>query len=386
MSGQSFRDSKIYLLAALLLAVAGCSDKAAPPVALPPAVTVMTLVPHTTPLSVDIVGEIRAVQEVELRPRVSGQVIRQAFKPGQRVKSGELLFVIDPRPYDEAIITARANLAEAQANLARIHQDVERYQPLLKDNAIPRQTYEQTVAQEQQYRAIADARRAGLEQARLERSYAEIRSPINGQIGMQQIEVGGLASAGQTVLATVSTRDPVAVYFNIPETDYIAFTRRMQGRTAAQRERDRQDASPIELILADGSTYPLPGKFDFADRALNPATGTLALRALFQNPNDLLRPGMNARVRIVHEVAENALLIPQKAVTEMLGKYFASVVGADNKVEQRSIQPGQRVGELWVVDSGLKAGETVIVDGLQKARPGSLVTPTPVATTPKTQN
>ncbi len=355
------------------LALAGCGEKPAPPAAPPPAVTVIKLVPQTTPLSVDIVGEIKSLQEVELRPRVSGLILKQFFKPGQSVKVDEPLFLIDPRPYDEAVTNARANLAEAEANLARVRQDVERYQPLLKDNAIPRQTYDQTVAQEKQTQAVVDARRAGLEQARLERSYAEIRSPISGQIGLQQIEVGGLVSAGQTVMATVSTRDPVAVYFNIPETDYLAFSKRMQKLTQDQK---KDESRPIELILADGSTYSLPGKFDFADRALNPATGTLSLRALFPNPNDLLRPGLSARVRIIHEVAENAILIPQKAVTEMLGKYFASVVGPDKKVEQRPIQPGQRVGELWVIESGLKAGETVIVDGLQKARPGMAVAPT----------
>ena len=361
--------------AVLALPITGCTDKATPPPAAAPSVSVMTLVPHTTPLSVDIVGEIKSLQEVELRPRVSGLVMKQAFKPGQQVKAGDLLFLIDPRPYDEAVLNSRANLAEAEANLARVRQDVERYQPLLKDNAIPRQTYDQTLAQAQQTEAVVAARRAGLEQARLERSYAEIRSPITGQIGLQQIEVGGLVSAGQTVMATVSTRNPVVVYFNIPETDYLAFAKRMKSQAQVKKE---EDALPIQLILADGSTYPQAGKFDFADRALNPATGTLSLRAIFPNPNDLLRPGLSARVRIVHQVAENAILVPQKAVTEMLGKYFASVVGSDNKVEQRPIQPGQRVGEMWVVESGLKGGETIIVDGLQKARPGMVVAPTPL--------
>lgn len=367
--------AQLWLALILASGLAACGEQQMAKSPPPPSVTVMTLAAQTTPLSVDIVGEIKSLQEVDLRPRVSGLVMKQSFRPGQLVKAGDLLFLIDPRPYDEAVINARANLAEAEANLARIRQDVERYQPLLKDNAIPRQTYDQTVAQEKQMLAVVDARRAGLEQSRLERSYAEIRSPISGQIGMQQIEVGGLVSAGQTVMATVSTRDPVAVYFNISETDYLTLAKRLQKNHQDSKKGADQ---PIELILADGSTYPLPGKFDFADRAINPATGTLSLRAIFPNPNDLLRPGLNARVRIVHEVAENAILLPQKAVTEMLGRYFVSIIGPDNKVEQRPIQPGQRIGELWLIETGLKAGETIIVDGLQKVRPGMVVAPTPL--------
>lgn len=374
MTGQPGRLA--FLLLTCSVAVLGCREQvsALPPP--PPAVSVLTLAPQTTPLSVDVVGEVKSLQEVELRSRVSGLLIKQAFKPGQQVKAGDLLFVIDPRPYDETVINARANLAESEANLARVRQDVERYQPLLKDNAIPRQTYDQTVAQENQMRAVVEARRAGLEQARLERSYAEIRSPIAGQIGLQQIEVGGLVTAGQTVLATVSTQDPVAVYFKIAETDYLAYVKRYQSPEKAQQAERGQ---PIELILADGSTYPSRGNFDFVDRAVDTTTGTLGLRATFPNPGKLLRPGMNVKVRIVYAMANNAILVPQKAVTEMLGKYFASVVGADNKVEQRPIQPGARIGDLWVVDSGLKAGDTIIVDGLQKARPGSAVSPAPIS-------
>jgi len=365
-----------FLLLACSIAVLGCREQVPAPPPPPPTVSVLTLAPQTTPLSVDVVGEVKSLQEVELRSRVSGLLIKQAFKPAQQVKAGDLLFVIDPRPFDESVINARANLAEAEANLARVRQDVERYQPLLKDNAIPRQTYDQTVAQEKQTLAIVEARRAGLEQARLERSYAEIRSPIAGQIGLQQIEVGGLVTAGQTTLATVSTQDPVAVYFKIAETDYLAYVRRFQNADKGQRTEQGQ---PIELILADGSTYEKKGRFDFVDRAVDSATGTLGLRATFANPEKLLRPGMNVKVRIVYAVADNAILVPQKAVTEMLGKYFASVVGADNKVEQRPIQPGTRIGELWVVESGLKAGDTIIVEGLQKARPGSAVTPAPIS-------
>lgn len=356
------------ILLVSLVGLNACQEQvkqAAPP---PPEVIVQTVVGQTTPLKVDLVAEIKAYREVDLYSRISGQVIKQTFKPGQKIKEGAPLFVIDPRAYDEAITDAQAKLAEAEATLARARQDVARYAPLLPDNAIPRQTYDQAVTFEQQNVAIVQARRAGLERARLDRSYADVRSPISGQIGLQKIEVGALATAGQTVLATVSTLDPVVAYFSISEVDYLNFARRFH-------EQGKAGQAPIALILADGSTYAQPGQLDFADRALDPATGTLTLRAVFPNSDGLLRPGMNARVRIVQEVAKNALLIPQKAVTELLGKQFASVVGSGDKVEQRPIRTGVRLGELWLVEDGLQAGERIVVEGLQKARPGTIVTP-----------
>ena len=359
------------LLTAILL-LAACKPK--PEVVAPPApqIPVVVVAPQTTPLSVDIVAEIKAFREVELRPQVSGIVARKYFEPGQRVSEGALLFTIDTRAYDEAVVNARANLAEAQANLARVRQDVARYQPLLADNAIPRQTYDQTVAQEQQFKAVVDARRSAVATAELQRSYADVRSPISGQIGLQQVEVGGLATAGQTVLATVSTLDPVAAYFNIAEVDYLAFVKRAGADGSDARENaDRK----IELLLADGSLYAHRGKFDFADRALNPATGTLALRAIFSNAENLLRPGMNARVRIVYDVANAAILVPQRAVTELLGKYFVTLVDHDNRIEQVAVTPGPRIGDLWVISAGLKSGDQVVTDGLQTVKPGMTVVP-----------
>ena len=353
-----------------LLSLAACKEPAKPVAAALPEVVVQTVVGQTTPLTVDLVSEIKAYREVDLSPRVSGVIVKQTFKPGQKVKEGELLFNVDPRAYDEAIIDAQAKLAESEAVLSRSRQDVARYKPLLPDNAIPRQTYDQAVASEQQNAAVVQARRAGLEKVKLDRSYADVRSPIAGQIGLQKVEVGGLATAGQTVLATVSTLDPVVAYFSIPEVDYINFARR---HLTVKRE----SKTPIELILADGSTYVQSGTLDFADRALNPATGTLTLRAVFPNPDGLLRPGMNTRVRIVYEVAQNALLIPQKAVTELLGKQFASVVVDGDKVEQRPIRTGARIGDQWLVEEGLKAGERIVVEGLQKAKPGAVVKPLP---------
>jgi len=284
--------------------------------------------------------------------------------------------VIDTRSLDSAIAEAQARVVESEAALQRAQQDVERYKPLLVDDAIPRQTYEQAVSAEKQAMSVVESRREAVNRARIDRSFAEVKAPVTGQIGLQKVEVGGLATAGQTVLATVSTLDPMVVYISIAEADYIAYTRRFQAASQSGRAPPR----PVELFLADGSAYRQPGKFDFADRAINPATGTLTLRAVVPNPDDLLRPGMTGRVRVTYDVVQNAIVIPQQAVTELLGRSFVSVVGEGGKVEQRAVKTGSRVGgDQWLIEEGLSAGETVVVEGVQKARPGTVVKAVPLS-------
>lgn len=361
------------------MVLAACQDKGAPPAPPPPEVGVLRVEVKTTPLSIDIVGDIRAFREVELRPRVSGIVEKQMFRPGQMVREGDLLFLIDTRALDSAIADAQAHLIEAEAQLSRARQDVERYKPLLVDDAIPRQTYEQAVAAEQQAAALVQSRKEAVNRARIDRSFAEVRAPVTGQIGLQQVEVGGLATANQTVLATVSTLDPVVVYFSLSEAEFLTYARKFQ---ALRDQKVKAPDVPLQLILSDGSVYEHKGRFDFADRAVNPKTGTLTLRAVFPNPQDLLRPGMTGRVRVVYEVAKDAIVIPQKAVTEMLGRPFVSVVGADGKVEQRAVKTGERIGDRWLIEEGLKAGDTIVVEGVQKARPGSVVRAVPLGTAP----
>ena len=342
----------------------------------PPEVVVQTVSQRTTTLPLEIVAEVKALSEVEIRPRASGLLLGLTFQPGQRVKEGQPLATIDPRPYDEALLDAKAKLAESQAQLIRSQQDVARYQPLLADNAIPRQVYDQTVSQAQANKAVVDARAASVEKSKLDRSYADVKAPISGQIGLQKLEVGALVTAGQTVLATVSTLDPMVAYFNVAETEYLAYVKRAQ---AAGKQVTNTGSYPVELVLADGSVYKHTGKVDFADRALNAGTGTLTLRAVFPNPEDLLRPGMSTRVRVVSDVAENAILVPQKAITEMLGKQFATVVDAESKAQQRPIKTGARLGDMWLIEEGLKPGDVIVVDGLQKARPGVVVKPVAAA-------
>lgn len=340
-----------------------------------PEVVVMPVRAAPTRLSLDIVGEIKALREVDLRARVTGNLIDITFKPGQEVKEGDLLFVIDPGPYQAALATAKAGLAQAKAALFQVQQDVERYKPLLPDNAIPRQVYDQTVAQLEQQKAVVASQKASVERAQLDLDYTRVISPLIGRIGLQKVEIGALVSAGQTSLATVSTLDPVAVYFSVSENEYLDYIRRKSRHEPGHAERG---SDVVELVLADGSVFAEKGRIDYMDPTVNATTGTLTLRAIFPNPDYLLKAGMNSRVRVYYDEIEAAILIPQKSVTETLGKTFVTVVGAGNKAELRPVELGPRMGEQWLVESGLSDGETIVVEGVQKARPGMTVNPIPV--------
>lgn len=354
-------------------ALAGCSKQASAPAPAPAQVLAMQVIQRDATVTGELVGQVAAFREVALRPQVTGTVQKILFEPGQRVDEHQLLFVIDPRPYEASLSEAQGAVADSDAALASARQDVARYEPLLPDNAIPRATYDAAVAKEKSAQAVIDQRRAAVVRARLDIANTQVRSPVTGQIGLQQVEIGGLATAGQTVLATVSTLDPVYVNFSVPEADYIRFMRAAGSQQAATTQ---ARANTFELVLPDGSAYQQPGTFDFAERAVNTTTGTLAIRAKFPNPQNLLRTGMNVRVRLTLDQIPDALLVPQRAVTELLGKQFVTVIGADNKTEQRPVTLGDRIGELWVVKSGLKPGERIVVEGMQKAPAGTIVAPT----------
>lgn len=365
---------RVVEISLLVVLLGACDRPAVPVVTPPPTVTAMQVIRRDTPISTEIIAGVKAYQEVEIRSRVGGMLDRVAFKEGQRVQEGELLFSIDPLPLDVAVADAEAKLAEAEANMTRARQDVERYKPLLVDNAIPRQTYDLAVSQEKQAVSVVASRKAGLDRAKLDQSYAQIHSPITGRIGLQNIEVGSVVTAGQTILATVSTLDPVYVYFSVPESFIVE---RMRRNPAESQTGDAGSSTlKVELLFSDGGVYEQLGTIDFADRAIDATTGTLLLRAKFANPADFLRPGMNGRVRITYKIVKGALLVPQKSVTELLGKQFVDVLGKGNTVEVRPVMMGGRVGDLWVVEEGIKADEWVVVDGLQKVQGGTVVAPT----------
>ena len=360
----------------LVVSLAACdrsaeADKAkqagaAPP---PPAVVVAEVVQKTVPIYSEYVAQIEAKETVEIRARVQAYLAAQHFAEGTIVKKDQLLFTLDPREYEEKLLQAKAQLEGVQARLGKAETDERRLKPLAERRAVPQQDYDNAVASLDTARAGVAGAKAAVVGAELDLSYCTIRSPINGLIGKRLVDPGNLVGKGEaTLLDTISSVDPIRVSVTVSEAEYL----RLRSQQAAGRV---AIGVPLELVLADGSVYPQKGKIVFVDRAVDVKTGTLTGIAEFPNPNAVLRPGQFGRVRASIETAENAILIPKRAVQEIQGMQTVLVVGADNVVALRTIRPGESVGPLLVVRDGLKPGERVIVDGVQKARPGTKVMP-----------
>lgn len=342
----------------------------APP---PPAVVVAEVVQKTVPIYSEFVAQTDAKETVEIRARVQAFLEAQHFTEGTIVKKGQLLFTLDKREYEAKLQQAKAQLEGAQARLGKAETDERRLKPLAERRAVPQQDYDNAVANVDTARAGVSAAKADVAGAELDLGYTTIRSPISGLIGKRLVSPGNLVGKGDaTLLDTVSSIDPIRVNTTISEAEYLRFF--------ANRKESGSSSGPLELILADGSVFPHKGKVVIVDRAVDQKTGTLNFSAEFPNPGGQLRPGQFGRVRAVSEVARDAILIPKRAVQEIQGMKSVLVVDADNMVALRTIQPGETVGDLLVVRDGLKPGERVIVDGVQKARPGSKVNPSMAAT------
>jgi len=356
------------------LASAGCDDadknvSKGPPPAVP--VKVAPVFRKTVPVLVENVGQTRGSVEVEIRARVEGFIDRVAFTEGRPVKKGELLYEIDPKPYQAALDRAKGNLATAQASRAKAKNDVARYKPLVEKNAISRQEYETSVSIEEAAAAQVEAAKAGVQSAELDLSYTKILSPIDALAGKTEVKAGALVGRGQsTLLTTLSTIEPIYARFSLSERDYLTIARKYKDGEGAQ--------SVFEMLLSDGSLHPHKGKFVFIERLVDPTTGTIMVEVSFPNPEKIVRPGQFCRVRVPIDTRENALLVPQRAVTELQATWSVAVVGADNKVEMRPVKTGIRYGNLWQIESGLNAGDRVVVEGVQKVRNGSTVVPTAV--------
>ncbi|HEY5852107.1 MAG TPA: efflux RND transporter periplasmic adaptor subunit [Lysobacter sp.] len=361
------------VVAAAVIIVSACGkDEPPPPPAVP--VKVMTVLQQDTPLFEDYIGEVSGSREVSLRAQITGVLMGKHFTDGSLVTEGQKLFTIDPREPLAEQANARAGVGAARADLARARQDVDRYGPLVKENAISKQIYDNAVAAMQAAQAQVAASQAALDQASLGVEYATVNAPLTGRIGAAQVFPGDLISAGTTVLAELSEDDPVWVYFSISEAKLLDFERRYRSGAPAADDPIRQ----VRLTLSDGTQYPIPGQIIFADRALDARTGTYRLRAEFANAEHKLYPGLFARIQVRADQRKGALLVPDRAVVQTLGKYFVTTVGADNKAQQVPVTPGPRYGGLWVIDKGLKPGDTVVVEGVQKARPGMPLKPTKV--------
>ena len=367
---RSIIQSVLFLL---LINACGSRDQAGTPPNLPPAVVVSTVASQTVPIWGDYVARTEARQTVEIRARVEGFLEKVLFREGSQVKAGQLLFVIDQRPYKTALQEARGSLAQAQASLGKAQKDVERLHPLVAEDAAPKVDLDNAESAVQYGRASIDKARAAIARAELDLKFTEIRSPITGIIGKADVTVGNLVSRDQTLLTTVSSWDPMRVVFSISEADYL---RRAQMFLEGNPFLPDQQAAPFELVTADDSVYPFRGRLSFVDRALNLTTGTLNVYVSFPNPNRLLRPGLFGRVRVVLEERPNALLVPQRAVQVMQGVPGVLVVGNDDVAALRNVTLGERYQDFFIVTEGLKPGERVVVEGLQRAIPGQKVRPT----------
>ena len=367
-------------LAVLLIlgALAGCKEPPPPPPP-PPEVVVQPVDVRDTPVQAEFTGEIRGGEDVEVRARVAGYLQSQSYDEGTVVKKGQLLFLIDPKPFQATVARARADVATARALHSRSEIQVNRLRPLVADNAVSQQDLDNAVAAEEASRASQAAAEAQLTTALLDLGYTRVTSPITGLAGNRQVDVGSYVGSPQpTVLTVVSSLDPVRFDFTISEAEYLAYARATHA-TAGKRSGSGPE---LQLVLADGSVYPGKGRVTVVGRGVDAETGTLPLQATFPNPDGLLRPGQFGRVQLPVTTRKSAILIPQRAVQELQGTYNVFVVGNDSVAQIRAIKPGNRVGSDWVITDGLEPADRIVVEGLQKVRDGVKVRPTAAKAAP----
>ncbi len=363
-------------LAALIVA-AGLSvacEKPAPPPAAPTEVYVTDVVQQDVPVYLDLVGQAKGSQDVEIRARVEGFLESVNFREGSLVRKGDLLYTIDRKPLEALLAGAKADQAAAQARLEKANNDVARYTPLAAKQAVSQQELDNARAAQDAAVAQLEATKAAVEKSTLDLSYTRITSPIDGLVGTTEVKAGNLVGRGEsTLLTTISQIDPILFEVAATEADYLRFAKRQPARAAA----DAPTGTGIQLTLADGSTYSETGKVNLVERAVDPTTGTLGLELSFANRDRLIRPGQYGRARILLETKAGALLIPQRAVQELQSIYSVAVVDASNKVAFRTVKVGLRVGSLWVIEDGVKLGEHVVVEGLQRIQDGMTVVAKP---------
>ncbi len=359
----------------LLTMLAGCSGDEAPAAAVPE-VYVAEVVQKDVPIFMEVVGQTRGSQDVDIRARVEGFLDSINFTEGSFVRKGDLLYQIDPKPLEAALAQAKANLANNQARLDQATITVNRMKPLAAQQSVSLQELDNALANQSAARAKVDADRAAADKAALDLGYTRITSPIDGIVGITEVKAGNLVGANEsTLLTTVSNVDPILFRGGISEADYLRMSRNEETRRTSRGG----EGAAIRLLLADGSEYPYDGKLEAIERAVDATTGTLSLQVAFPNPDRLLRPGQYGRVRFVTETRKGALLVLQRAVQELQDRFNVAVVGPDGKVSIRGVKVGPRVGDLWVIDEGLKPGEKVVVEGLQRLRDGMSVNAVPVA-------
>jgi membrane fusion protein (multidrug efflux system) len=330
----------------------------------------MDIAATNAPLDTEIIGQLDSPQNVEIRARVEAFVDKVLFTEGTEVKEGDPLFKLDDKPFKERLAGANGALAEARAALKKYEADVARLTPLAQKKAVPQQDLDNALASVDVGKANVLSAQARVESATLDLGYCDVRAPTNGLIGAKLVSSGELVGKGQpTLLATMSTLDPIWFYCAVSEVQYL------KAQSEVKRTGKQIADLPVTLILTDGSVHPAKGKFVFIDRAVDPKTGTLRVRAEFANNDKLLRPGMFGRIRVDIGVRPDSIMVPERAVAELQGKNFMWVIGPDNKATQRPVKVGQQIGGQLLISEGLKPGDRIVVEGLQKVREGAEVQP-----------
>jgi membrane fusion protein, multidrug efflux system len=369
----------------IVMTLFGCGKPAQPQVH-PQDVEVVRVEQKDVPIWKEWIGTLDGLWNAQIRPQVTGYLLRQTYTDGAFVKKGQLLFEIDPRTFQAALDQAKGQLANAegqvansQANQVKAQNDVNRYTPLAKAQAIPQQDLANAIQANLAAKAQVDAAKAQVEVAKAQVAsaqfnlgFTQVLSLIDGIAGIAQAQIGDLVTPS-ALLTTVSTVDPIKIYFPVSEAEYLDYVKEHPD------EQKRQ--LTLQMILANGSVYPHPGQTSLADRQVDVKTGTLRIQGIFPNPGNVLRPGEYARIRTIIRTRRDALLVPQKAVSELQGNYQVAVVGSDNKIQIRPVKVGEQVGTDWIIEQGLKPGERVVAEGVQKVRGGMAVNPKPLTAT-----
>lgn len=358
----------LFISTVVIAATTGCKRKAqpAPP---PPEVQFITASPTNIAIHQEWIGTLDGLINAHIRAQVSGTLQSQDYIEGSQVRKGARLFQIDPRPFQAALEQAKAKLAQDEAQTKKTQMDVERYTPLAKEQAISQEELDNAVQANLGAQAQLKADEAAITNAQLNLDFAAVTSPVDGLAGIATAQIGDLVGPSTAILTTVSQIDPIKVYFQVNEQTYLNFWRRFVTDTNQQVE--------LELILSDNSVYPERGRFFAADREVNPTTGTLQIAGVFPNPHFLLRPGQYGRVRAQTQTKTNIFLIPSRAVAELQGGYQVVVVDAANKARIRPVKIGEQLAAGWIIESGLQAGDRVVIEGTQAAREDTLVAPKP---------
>jgi membrane fusion protein (multidrug efflux system) len=367
--------TRIVVFLAAAAAVAACG-RPEPPAMPPMEVAVVEVQPRDIPIHLDMIGQTLGSVDIPISARVDGVLEEIHFLEGRDVTMGQLLYVIDPTPFQAMVVEAEGRLAETQTRLAQAASDLERIRPLAEMDAVSKQDLDAAVAQYEAAEGALQAAKAQVEQARIQLGYTRISAPVDGLIGITEAKVGEYVGRAPSpvVLNVVSRIDPIRVRFSINEREYLRF-RREFARNMREIGEEQREAKALRLILSDGSIHDHPGNVVSFGGAIDPTTGTLTLEADFPNPERIVLPGQFARVRATPEERKGALAVPQRAVMETQGIFQLAVVGDDGTIDLRQVQMGPRVDDEWIVDSGLKAGERVAVEGLQRMRPGVKVVP-----------